>query len=163
MADLSRFIPTPAQIEALRAGFQRLGCLADEVGYRRANAFAATARQQIERFKRPLSRRTPPTHFGRKRRARRARGRRIEAKQGMPRMVTLHMGQAYGKSKALRQQLEARRTTPAQIFHSTPEGSGTLTVERWAGAQRLMRSHCADAARYLDPSLGQSWEEQADV
>jgi hypothetical protein len=54
----------------------------------------------------------PGPTFGRKRRARRARGRRIEA----------------------------RRTTPAQIFHSTPEGSGILTVEQWAAARRTMNS-----------------------
>lgn len=69
----------------------------------------------------------PGSPFGRKRRARRARGRRIEARREMPQMVTLNLGQAYGKGKDL--------------------------------SQRLMRSHCADAARYLAPSLGQPWEE----
>ena len=151
MADLSRFIPTPAQMEALGASFQRVGRVAQEAADNMVEAFAAAARRleweraearreaqwQLQQEKNILRQQLDrdTSHFGRKRRWRRARGRRIEA----------------------------RRTTPAQIFHSTPEGSVILTVERWAGAQRLMRSHCADAARYLNPSLGQPWEEQADV
>jgi hypothetical protein len=78
---------------------------------------------------------TDLTYFGRKRRARRARGQQIEARWTL----------GYGR----------------RLFHSTPKGSGLLTIERWAGAQLLMRSHCADAARFLDPSLGEPWEERS--
>jgi hypothetical protein len=53
-------------------------------------------RQQLDR---------DTSSFGRKRRWRRARGRRIEATQEEPRMITLKLGQAFGKSEALRQQL----------------------------------------------------------
>jgi hypothetical protein len=141
MADLSQHRRTPAELEALTAAVQRIGLTFAKIESALPGFLARAAERELKKAYsrqppawRPLTSRTDPTHFGRKRRARRARGRRIDA----------------------------RRTTPAQIFHSTPEGSGALTVERWAGAQRLMRSHCADAARYLDPSLGEPWEEQAD-
>jgi hypothetical protein len=123
MSDLSRFIPTPAQMEAIAAGFQRVGHAArhtaDAIGY----LFPAAARQQLDRWERPLPRRTAPTHFGRKRRARRARGRRIETRREMPQMVTLNLGQAYGKSRALRQQLEAR-VGRRSAHHAAPAAGG---------------------------------------
>jgi hypothetical protein len=74
---------------------------------------------------RPLTRHADLAYYGRKRRARRARGRQIEDKRAL----------SYGR----------------RFFHSTTEGSGLLTVEQWADAQRLMRSHLADAARFLEP------------
>jgi hypothetical protein len=83
--------------------------------------------------------------FGRKRRARRARGRRIETRQKIPRMVALNwrVGQPCGPSEDLGQRLirfhcaDAARFV-APLFHSTPEGSGILTVERWAAARRTI-------------------------
>jgi hypothetical protein len=69
-------IPTPAQMEALTAGFQRIGRAIHEL----VDALGPAARRLILQ---------PGDHFsfvapsgptiGRKRRARRARGRRIEA------------------------------------------------------------------------------------
>jgi hypothetical protein len=49
-----------------------------------------------------------------------------------------------------------RRTTPAQIFHSTPEGSGILTVAQWAAAHRTMQNQ--RCAAFFDPSMGEPWE-----
>jgi len=94
---------------------------------------------------RPLTIRIDPTHFGRKRRARRARGRRIETRQKIPRMVTLNWrgGQPCGPSEGLSQRLirshcaDAARFL-APLFHSTLEGSGILTVEQWAAARRTI-------------------------
>jgi hypothetical protein len=60
--------------------------------------------------------------IGRKRRARRARGRQIEAKRA--------------------------------------RGPGLLTVAQWAAAHRTMQGQLL--ASFLDPSMGEPWEEQAD-
>lgn len=132
MADLSQHIPNPSQIEALVAGFQRVGRIARDAADNMVEAFAAAGRQleqkrleqrqagfqrvsraaqeledQIDFFiaaRRPgwelaEARREAQWHrqqekdilrqqldrdsnyFGRKRRWRRARGRRIEAKR----------------------------------------------------------------------------------
>jgi len=100
MSDLSQFIPTPAQMEALAAAFQRIGLVAQQAADNMVEAFAAAAqRLELERWQRAEARREAQwhrqqeknilrqqldrdtTYFGRKRRARRARGRRIEAKR----------------------------------------------------------------------------------
>jgi hypothetical protein len=125
MADLSRFIPTPEQLQSLGADFQRVGRVAQEAADNMVEAFAAAARR-LASWKRAEARRDAQwrlqqekailrqqldrdtSSFGRKRRWRRARGRRIETRREMPQMVTLNLGQAYGKSRALRQQLEAQ-------------------------------------------------------
>ena len=144
MADLTRIIaPSAAELEAFKAAAERIGRTVREFEFNMVEAFAAVGRAALDAAypwhgKPPAwlpltpARRPDPT-IGRKRRARRARGRRIEM----------------------------QRTTPVQIFRAAGNGSGILTVARWAGAQRLMRSHCADAARFWDPSLGEPWEEQA--
>jgi len=91
-------IPTPAQMEALTAGVQRVSRLAQQAADSMVEAFAAAARQlELERWERAEARREAQWHrqqekailrqqldratsyFGRKRRWRRARGRRIEA------------------------------------------------------------------------------------
>ncbi len=125
-------IPTPAQIEALAAGFQRVGRFAQDAADTMVYAFAAAARQlELERRKRPsftvivptkatadwfgrwlFAPNPVPAYFGRKRRARRARGRRIER----------------------------WCITPAQMFHAAGHGSGGLTVAQWAAAHRTMRN-----------------------
>jgi hypothetical protein len=92
--------PTPAQIEALTASFLQIGRAAHEVADSIVDAFAAAARQvECERgelrcglqwhrqqekniLRQQLDR--DPTYFGRKRRWRRARGRRIENKRNPP-------------------------------------------------------------------------------
>jgi hypothetical protein len=92
MANLSRFISTPEQIQALSAGFQHVGRVAQQAADNMVEAFAAAARQlelqhgqrvvfilpteaSADRFGRWLIAPNPaPTYFGRKRRARRARG-----------------------------------------------------------------------------------------
>jgi hypothetical protein len=100
-----------------------------------------------------------PAHFGRKRRARRARGRRIEARRKPP-YVGGRIWLASARSSFRSHPLP--KVMMLDEVDSFP--TGALTVERWAGAQRLMRSHCADADRFLDPSLGQPWEgtDEAD-
>jgi hypothetical protein len=111
-------IPTPEQIQAVAAGFGRIGIAVQLAAARMVEAFSAAATRPLllslnsshPPAWRPLSRRTDPT-IGRKRRARRARGRRIKARG---------------------------RTIPAQMFHSTTEGPGILTVAQWAAARRTM-------------------------
>jgi hypothetical protein len=130
---LLQHIPTPAQIEALVAGFQRVGRIARKAANNMVEAFAAAGRQlEQERRKRPsftvivpteaaadwfgrwlIAPNPVPTYFGRKRRARRARGRRIEARRAW----------CHGR----------------RFFHPTPEGSGALTVAQWAAAHRTMQ------------------------
>jgi hypothetical protein len=125
MADpLRQYIPTQAKMEAIAAGFERLGRVAREAADRLAEPFAAAARQmELLRWKQAEARREvhwrlqqeknilrqqldrDTSSFGRKRRWRRARGRRIEATAQEPRVITLKLGQAFGKSEALRQQL----------------------------------------------------------
>jgi hypothetical protein len=79
----------------------------------------------------------PGPTIGRKRRARRARGRRIEARQ------------ALGHGHWFRVTLD-----PAAGFRSKPIGPTTLFGN-------VEIPTCIDAA-FLDPSLGEPWEEQAD-
>ena len=66
-------IPTPAQMEALTAGFQRIGRLVQQVAAAAAHRLDLWPGDRFS-FIAPLG----PT-IGRKRRSRRARGRRIEA------------------------------------------------------------------------------------
>jgi hypothetical protein len=96
MADPFRqYIPTPAQMEALGAAFERFGHAAQEAADSMVEAFAAAARQ-MARWERAEARREAQwrrkqqkdilrqqldcdtSYFGRKRRWRRARGRLIE-------------------------------------------------------------------------------------
>jgi hypothetical protein len=58
-------IPTPEQLQSMAAGFGRIGIAAQLAVARMVETLSAA----------------DPTYFGRKRRARRARGRRIEARQ----------------------------------------------------------------------------------
>ena len=62
-------IPTPEQLQAIAAGFGRVGIAAQLAVARMVETLSAAAQ--------PM----PDPTFGRKRRARRARGRRIEARQ----------------------------------------------------------------------------------
>jgi hypothetical protein len=81
--------------------------------------------------------------FGRKRRARRARGRRIEDREAqrfghwfrveIDRFPVMTDKQAQAYLDSHRDQRAAARS-----FHSTPDGSGTLTVEQWAAARRTI-------------------------
>jgi hypothetical protein len=87
---------------------------------------------------RPLTSRTDPTHFGRKRRARRARGWWIEARQ------------ALGHGHWFRVQLDS-----ASGFRSKPIGPTTRIFN-------VDIPTCIDELdSFLDPSLGEPWEEQA--
>jgi hypothetical protein len=142
MADPTRIIaPSPEEMAAFSAACQRIGRVAQQAINNMASAFAAAARQmELERRNRPsftviLPRRfsslcqwliapnPAPNHFGRKRRARRARGgareqahkqvksfRRVLAggelrspRRSQPRMITLVKGQSGGKTESLAQ------------------------------------------------------------
>jgi hypothetical protein len=100
MFDSHRIILTDFDIQSLVAGFQRVGRAAQQAADNMVEAFAAAAqRLELERWQRAEARREAQwhrqqeknilrqqldrdtTYFGRKRRARRARGRRIEAKR----------------------------------------------------------------------------------
>lgn len=73
MTDLSQFAPTPAQMKAIGIAFERFGHEAQRAVNSMVEAFAVAARKgQLHRQQADRD----PTHFGRKRRARRARGRR---------------------------------------------------------------------------------------
>jgi hypothetical protein len=122
--------PSATELEAFKAAAQRIGHTVREFECNMVESFAAVGRAALAAAYPwsgkppawlPLPRRTYPTHFGRKRRARRARGRRIETRREMPQMVTLNLGQAYGKSRALRQQLEAR-VGRRSAHHVAPAG-----------------------------------------
>lgn len=74
MADpLRQFLPTPAQMKAIGAAFERFGHEAQRAANSMVEAFAVAARK-AQRHRQQTDR--DPTHYGRKRRARRARGRR---------------------------------------------------------------------------------------
>ena len=77
--------PTPEQLQAMAAGFGRI---AQRMVDTMAELLAPIAKRELAKaygsqppLWRPLARRIDPTYFGRKRRTRRARGRRIEARQ----------------------------------------------------------------------------------
>ena len=85
MTPTPSYIPTPEQVEALVAGFHRIGLVAQRAADDMVEAFAAAARQQeLKRRSRLVISQWPhlwllfsrpdPT-IGRKRRRRRARGR----------------------------------------------------------------------------------------
>ena len=123
-------IPTPEQLQAMAAGFGRIGQAVQRAAVAMVEAFAAAGRQlERERWERTEARREAqwhrqqldrdPTYFGRKRRARRARGRRIEARRA--------------------------------------RGPGLLTVPQWAAAYRTM--HAQQLAAFADLSLGVPWGE----
>jgi hypothetical protein len=63
-------IPTPEQLQAMAAGFGRIAIAAQLAVARMVETFSSAAQPMPDL-----------TYFGRKRRARRARGRRIEARQ----------------------------------------------------------------------------------
>jgi hypothetical protein len=140
------------QKELLRVAFQRLGHAAQQTAAGMAEAFAAAAqRLELERWKRAEARREAQWHrqqeknilrqqldrdtsyFGRKRRARRARGRSIEARRNPP-----YVG---GRIWLARQTFARVR----------------------AGGAPLPRVMLDEIDSFLDPSLGEPWEEQADV
>lgn len=85
---IRQYVPTPAQMEALGAAFERFDHAAREAADNMVEAFAAAARrlelrrweqwrmqQEKNILRQQLDRDT--SHFGRKRRWRRARGRQI--------------------------------------------------------------------------------------
>ena len=161
MSDLSRFIPTPEQIQALAAGFQRIGLVAQQATDNMVEAFAAAARQ-LERERAKARREAQwhrqqekniirqqldhdPTYFGRKRRGRRARGRRIEARRAFLELLAQYL----------------ERIARGLLFHHhqrtwIPSQHAPISIHHFPPAT-------AEAARFLDPSLGEPWEEQADV
>jgi len=117
--------------------------------------------------------------MGRKRRARRARGRRIEARRNTPYVG----GRIWvtGRQVGLRSDRSKWTTLLYDEVDSFP--TGELTIEQWAAARQTMQRQQGDAralytfpyasafyvvptekdARaFFDPSLGQPWEEQAD-
>lgn len=73
-----------------------------------------------------------PTHFGRKRRARRARGRRIEARRWIR-----------GRGHWVRFDLDANRPTLLEL------------------ARKIHVPVFDEIDRFLDPSTGQPWEEDS--
>jgi hypothetical protein len=75
MADSTRAFPTDSDVAIPLASIAQ-------------RAFAKAYGSQPPMW-RPLTRHTDRTHFGRKRRARRAKGRRIEARQRMPQRMTV--------------------------------------------------------------------------
>jgi hypothetical protein len=141
-------IPTPAQMEALGAAFERVGRAAHVTAARLVDAFL-----ELERRKRPsftvivpteatadvvgrwlIAPNPVPTYFGRKRRARRARGRRIEARRNHP-----YVG--------------GRIWLARQTFARVRAGGAPLP--------RVIMLDEIDS--FLDPSMGEPWEEQADA
>jgi hypothetical protein len=93
-------IPTPEQLQAIAAGFGRVGIAAQLAVARMVEAFSAAAQ--------PM----PDPTFGRKRRARRARGRRIEARRARgPGLLTIAQWAAAHRTMQ-RQQL-ATFTSPS--------------------------------------------------
>lgn len=95
MADpIRQAIPTPEQLQAMAAGFVRIGQAAQRVACAMVEAFAAAGRQlERKRWDRTEARREAQWHrsyFGRKRRTRRARGRKRELKW-IEKMVTLDL------------------------------------------------------------------------
>ncbi len=98
MADpIRQAIPTPEQLQAMAAGFGRIGQAAQRVACAMVELLAPIAKRELAKaygsqppMWRPLARRIDPTYFGRKRRARRARGRERELKR-IEKMVTLDL------------------------------------------------------------------------
>jgi hypothetical protein len=141
-------IPTPAQIAAAGAAFQRLGHAAQQAASGMAEAVAAAAqRLSLKRKDRAPSIVPFGPTIGRKRRARRARGRRIKARRNPP-----YIG---GRVWLARQTFARVRAGGAPLprvimldeIDSFPTGG--LTIEQWAAAHRTMQ--------------GQQGEKQADV
>jgi hypothetical protein len=146
MAELARIIaPSAAELEAFKAAAQRIGHTARAIECNMVEAFAAAGRAALSAAhawrmaagRAASSPRTDPT-IGRKRRARRARGRRIEARQ------------ALGHGHWFRVKLDS-----ASGFRSKPIGPTTRIFN-------VDIPTCIDEVdSFLDPSLGEPWEEQA--
>jgi hypothetical protein len=91
---------------------------------------------------RPLTRRTDPT-IGRKRRARRARGRRIEARQNIP-----YIGGRTWLARATFARVRAGGAPLPRVMMLDEVDSfptGELTVEQWAAAHRTMQGQQGEA------------------
>jgi hypothetical protein len=101
----------------------------------------------------PLTRRTDPT-IGRKRRARRARGRRIEARQNPPYVggrIWLTSARSGFRSYPLPRvmMLDEIDSFDCGLTEEQARAEIAAEKERWR--------------KLIDPSLGVPWEEQADV
>ena len=83
------YIPTPEQLEAMASGLGRIGVVFQLATAKMVRAFAAAARAELRRMG-WYDLAIPADHSpGRKRRARRARGRRIEARRRRPQPMTV--------------------------------------------------------------------------
>jgi hypothetical protein len=137
-------IPTPAEREALKASAAQCGHTFAKIESALPGFLARLAERELKKAYGkppvwlPLTRRTDPT-IGRKRRARRARGRWIEARQTM------------GHGHWFRVQLDS-----ASGFRSKSIGPTTRIFN-------VDIPTCIDELNsFLDPSLGEPWEGQGD-
>jgi hypothetical protein len=174
MADLSQHRRTPAELEAFKAAVQRIGLTAREIEYSMVEVFAAAGRAALAAAypwngKPPAwlpltpARRADSTYFGRKRRARRARGRRIEARRNTP---------YFGGQIWLASARSGFRSYPPPKVMLLDEINSFPTGEPPGWIPRLMKRSSGsafyvvpteqDARAFFDPSLGEPWEEHAD-
>jgi hypothetical protein len=154
MADLSRIIaPSPDEMEAFKAACQRLGVAVATAG--RAALAAAYPWHGKPPTWLPLTpaRRPDPT-IGRKRRARRARGRRIEARRNTPYVggrIWLASARLGFKSFPLPRVMMLDEIDSFDLLKFTEEQARAeiaARTERWR--------------KLINPLMGKPWEEQAD-
>jgi hypothetical protein len=137
--------PSAAELEAFKAAAKRIGHAAREIECNMVEAFAAVGRTALSAAYPwsgkppvwlPLTRRPDPT-IGRKRRARRARGRRIENRRPYS-SVALAMACLWGAHHRADHRLDAL-------------SYGVMSMRQ-------------ARATFLDPSLGEPWEgtDEAD-
>jgi hypothetical protein len=149
MADLSQHRRTPAEIEALTASAAQCGHTFATIESALPGFLARLAERELKKAYgkstpawRPLTRRTDPT-IGRKRRARRARGRRIAARRNTP-----YVGGQIWLASA---RSGFRSYPPPKVMLLDEVDSfptGELTIEQWADARQTIQR--------------QQGEEQAD-
>jgi hypothetical protein len=87
--------------------------------------------------------RREPT-IGRKRRARRARGRRMEDKRAFLESLPLLFEPFARRLLRPEPSLVTEQEGMAQAFHATGQGPGVLTVDQWAAAHRTMQGQGAE-------------------
>lgn len=101
-----------------------------------------------------------PNYYGRKRRARRARGRRIEAWPNPPSWGRrLPAGRIWiiGRQAGLR---SIRRNWTTLLYDEVDSFNCGLTEEQ---ARAEIAAETERWRKLIDPSMGEQWEEQADV
>jgi hypothetical protein len=142
--------PSAAELEAFKAAAERIGQTAREIERNMVESFEAVGRAPLSAAYPwhgkppvwlPLTRRTDPT-IGRKRRARRARGRRIENRRPYSSAALAMACIWLASARSGFRSHPLPRVMMLDEVDSFP--TGELTVEQWAAARQTMQRQKAE-------------------